>query len=221
MPDSVAFRSQLSRMPGVCARTAWRNGATAVLFLTVSGLLVGCPPPGTTGMPPFDTTGSYAGTYSTDGSKQFGGAEDCTMTLELVQIVGIPSIAYTFAGVAQMDWDCILPPLVRTSLGIEAEVLTLPVFARLDDEGDFTLDIDLDGTNIPPALRALIDDSEVDTDIPLQSFSLLFTGTGLDADDDGFMDSCMGTVDLSFTYEDEGTQTVELGGTFDVMRTGT
>ena len=185
------------------------------------GLLLapGCPIT-TDDTPPFDTTGNYAGTYSTN-AKQFGGADNCAIELELVQFVGQPLIAYTFAGIARLDWDCILPPLARTALGIESELLTAPVLATLNNEGGFSLEMDLDGSNIPPALLAALDDSGVDTDIPLQSFALTFTGTGEDTDDDGLMDNCAGTLDVHATYEDGGTQTIDLGGAFEVTRAGT
>lgn len=193
------------------------SALTATLSVAVA-LLSGCPDTDIGDTPPFDTTGNYAGTYATN-AKQFGGAEDCSFELELVQFVDQPLIAYTFAGIARLNWDCILPPLVRASLGIESEVLTAPVLATLDNEGAFSLEVDLDGSNIPAALLAALDDSGVDTDIPLQSFALTFTGTGEDTDDDGLMDSCSGTLDVSATYEDEsGTQTIDLGGNFDVTR---
>lgn len=185
------------------------------------GLLLAPGCPNTTGeTPPFDTTGTYAGTYSTN-AKQGGGADDCAITLELVQFVNQPLIAHTFAGIARLDWDCILPPLVRASLGIESEVLSAPVLATLESDGGFSLEMDLDGSNIPPALLAALDDSGVDTDIPLQSFALTFAGTGNDTDSDGFMDGCSGTLDVHATYEDGGTQTIDLGGAFEVTRAGT
>jgi len=201
----------------------WKTPVRRICAITASlglvmVLLSGCPDTDIGDTPPFDTTGNYAGTYATN-AKQFGGAEDCTFELELVQFVDQPLIAYTFAGIARLDWDCILPPLVRTSLGIESEVLTAPVLATLDNDGGFALEVDLDGSNIPPALLAALDDSGVDTDIPLQSFALTFTGTGEDTDDDGLMDACSGTLDVSATYVDEsGTQTIDLGGNFDVTR---
>lgn len=199
----------------------WRSArgfATAAALSAVAMALCGCPDTTIGDTPPFDTTGNYAGTYSTGDGKQFGGATECNVEMELVQFVNQPLIAYTFAGVARLDWDCILPPLVRASLGIESEVLAAPVLATLDNDGGFALEVDLDGSNIPQALLAALDASDVDPNLPLQSFSLVFTGMGEDTDSDGLMDSCMGSLAVSATYEDNGTQTIDLSGAFDVVR---
>lgn len=196
----------------------WVGSSITVALLLA--LMPGCPDTNIGNTPPFDTSGNYSGTYSTN-AKQFGGADDCNFEMELVQFVNQPFIAYTFAGIARLNWDCILPPLVRASLGIESDALTAPVLATLDNDGGFSLEVDLDGSNIPPALLAALDDSGVDTDIPLQSFALTFTGIGQDTDDDGFMDSCSGTLSVHATYEDGGTQTIDLGGAFEVTRAGT
>lgn len=57
--------------------------------------------------------------------------------------------------------------------------------------------------------------SPFDGMIPLKN--RLMTDSSLD--DDGLMDACSGTLDVSATYEDEsGTQTIDLGGNFDVTR---
>ena len=189
----------------------------AVALGAVALVLAGCPDTTIGDTPPFDTTGNYSGMYSTN-NKQFGGAADCNMELELVQFVNTPLIAYTFAGIARLNWDCILPQIVRTSLGIESDVLVAPVLATLNNNGGFALDVDLDGSNIPQALLDQLDASEVDPNIPLQSFTVHFAGTGVDTDNDGLMDSCMGTLSVMATYEDNGTQTIDLDGTFDVTR---
>ena len=199
----------------------WTACGYFVVLGVLGGLLSGCPDTMIGDTPPFDTTGVYSGTFSTDDGKQFFGAPDCTMELELVQFVNQPAIAYTFAGIARLNWDCILPAAVRSTLGIESDVLVSPVLATLDNDGGFSLELSIDGSNIPAALRQALDESEVDPDLPLTSFSLVFTGSGTDDDADGFMDSCMGTLDLSVTYEDGGTQMVNLGGSFEVMATST
>ena len=189
--------------------------------LLLGALLSGCPDTDIGDTPPFDTTGSYSGTYSTGDGKQFRGAPDCTISLELAQFVEQPLIAYTFAGIARLNWDCMLPPAARDVLGITSDVLTTPVLATLAQNGSFSLNVSLDGSNIPQALFDALDASDIDTNIPVQSFSLVFTGMGDDADSDGMMDSCMGTLQLMVVYEDNGTQMVDLGGSFEATRSST
>ena len=190
----------------------------AMAVLSLGLLLSGCPDTDIGDTPPFDTTGSYLGTYSTGDGKQFRGEPDCTIDLELVQFVNQPLIAYTFAGVARLNWDCMLPQAARDALGITSEVLTTPVLATLAQDGFFSLNVSLDGSNIPQALFDALDASDIDTDVPVESFSLEFSGMGDDTDSDGMMDSCMGTLQLMVIYEDNGTQTIDLGGSFEVMR---
>ncbi|MCF6285124.1 MAG: hypothetical protein L3K26_08035 [Candidatus Hydrogenedentes bacterium] len=199
-----------------------RAGAFVVAAVAITVLLPGCPDTDIGTTPPFDTTGNYTGTYSTSDGKQFFGATDCNFDMELVQFVGQPLIAYTFAGIANLGWDCILPAVVRESLGISSDTLIAPVLATLDNDGGFELSVDINGSNIPQALFDLLDTSGIETDIPVESFSLDFTGTGVDADNDGFMDSCSGTLSVMVTYVDSVTTTTEmidLGGTFEVTRT--
>ena len=136
-----------------------------------------------------------------------------------MQFVNQPIVAYTFAGIARLDWDCLLPTAARDALGITSDVLISPVYATLDNEGGYSLEVDLDGSNIPQVLLDALDSSEVDTSIPVQSFSLVFTGTGQDTDSDGLMDATTGTLAAMLTYEDNGLQTIDLSGSFSATRT--
>lgn len=211
MTYTASFRDDRPSSRGMGSGAKW---VLCLMLMALCLALSGCPDTNIGDTPPFDTTGTYQGTYSTGEEKQFFGAEDCFIELELVQFVQQPAIAYTFAGIARLEWDCILPAAVRSSLGIESEMLVSPVLATLDNDGGFSLDLDLDGSNVPPALRQALDDSEVDPDLPLTSFSLEFNGMGTDLDLDGFMDECAGTLALMATYEDDGAQTIDLGGSF-------
>ena len=165
--------------------------------------------------PPFNATGNYVGTYTLDDKQPT--PTTCAVTMELYHLVEVAAIQDAFAGLAVLEWDCILSPLTRALLGIESDTFTAPVIARMQSDGAFSLNVEFDIDDIPAQLLALFDEETVDS-VPLENLSLVFAGTGEDLGADGAMDGATGTFAFDATYEDGGTQTLEVAATFEITR---
>ena len=176
------------------------------------GLLVGCPPR----MPPFNATGTYAGAWSgTIETKATLNVTDCPLSLRLEQRPNLPIFRFHVVGLLTVNWGCLLPPEVLEFLALEPEDITLPILAVMEEDGSLALEVAIDTNTIPPELLALIN-LEAVGDVPLDTFLFSLDAQGTDSDEDGMMDALGGTLSLSATYEDGGTQSIGISGAFSV-----
>jgi hypothetical protein len=155
-------------------------------------LAAGCPE--SFPKPPFDTTGTYAGTWNgntTDHAQQVSG---CPLTLTLTQNLsaGYPG-DHVVSGTAVIDYSCIELP----EWADEPLPTTVNVGGILEDHGKLTL---LTGG--------------CDTAICVV---LSLSGFGEDADEDGFMDDYSGP--WTFTILLAGVEPFGVTGAFDVAFT--
>ena len=188
----------------------------AAVVLALTGL-AGCNMP----TPPFNVTGTYSGVYGLD-DPQFALDDNCGITLELYHEPNIPFLQSTFAGVARLEWDCLLTPFFQTILGIESESAVLPLLATLKEDGTFSFDLELNVDDIPAALLDSIDQAGLDFD-PTESFiafAIHFSGTGVDTDDDGYMDTTDGSLSVYLQFLDDNGEekTLDASGTYGVTR---
>lgn len=196
--------------------------SATVLVLMVT--LAGCPQPV---QPPFDASGQYAGTWTTNDGEKLS----CDLNLELYQLVDVPIIKFTVAGTATFSWDCIIPEnvqdLLRQFLGLDAEDLmpdlTLPILGQMDRDssGHIAMSLGLDLSNMPQALLDLLPLEISVEDLPLSQFELAFDGYGEDLTESGVMEQFTGTfsLDATVTLGDE-PQVLDLEGTFALDRVG-
>jgi hypothetical protein len=171
--------------------------------------------------PPFDVSGTYSGVFGLD-DPQFALGDNCGITLELFHLPNVPVIQSTFAGVARLDWDCLLPPVFQDLLGIVSDAAVLPLLATLKDDGSFNFELELSLDKIPPQLRDRFNPAGFDFEeaAGFDAFSISFSGTGVDEDDDFSMDSAEGNlaVLLRFRNGEGETFTLDTSGTFGVDR---
>ncbi len=192
---------------------ALMGGALMALTLT------GCPQP----PPPFDVSGVYEGTYGLV-EPGFALPDACPIFFELYHEPQIPFIASTFAGVAWLDWDCLLNPAAQDLLGITTESLRAPVLAVLRTDGTYELNIAIDSDDLPNILAQQIDDETLDIEIlqTFQEFEFSFTGFGEDVDKNGFMDQTVGTLSVLFSFidEDGALVTIDEAGEYEAVFIG-
>lgn len=174
----------------------------SVLVVAVAGLVVlglqGCPPPGGWPEPPFDTTGTYEGTWSGRSSEPVPEdqqvIEACPLTLELTQdLTRVYPNDHAVNGVATIDPECITLPDWAQAIGI-----TVPdevnVTGVLTDDGKLTVTSGTCGVGL-----CLI---------------LTLAGDGADADEDGFMDTYAGALSYILLLPEE--EPLGISGTFEV-----
>lgn len=154
--------------------------------------LSGCPLPQAPA-PPFDTTGSYMGTWEAeDGVTK--ATIVCDLDLDLVQDTTLPFPQnYGVSGTALVDLSC-------TQLGAILEIYEQPVVQEVPVNGVLGGDgkLLLVNGNCPPGFCVV----------------LAFGGQGEDTDDDGAMDFYSG--DWNFTVLPPGVETAIFEGTFSV-----
>jgi len=160
-----------------------------LLLLSLAVLaLPGCPP--SWPEPPFDTTGTYTGTWSGQPSE---GEEvnECPLTITLTQNLNANYPGdHAVSGTVVVDYSCFeLPEWVGTP-----PPSTVNVGGLLGDDGTLTLLSGGCGTGLCVVLA--------------------LSGTGVDADGDGDMDSYSGTWSYSLLLA--GVQPLTVTGTFEV-----
>lgn len=169
---------------------------TMALFFSVvlaALLLPGCPP-GQLPVPPFDASGTFAGTWSgtPNGSAKQAVAE-CPLTLTLTQNLAAPwPQSFGVSGTALVDYSCFdLPEWIETP-----PASLVNVAGVLDAEGNLTLLSGACGTGACVVLS--------------------LAGTGTDADNDGRMESYDGA--WAYTLLLAGVEPFGFTGTYTTDR---
>lgn len=166
-----------------------RKCLVAALF-TLCLVFLGCP--ALFPKPPFDTTGSYTGTWSGTPTKSSAGKIDCPITLDLEQNfdASFPEDRLV-NGVVHIDYSCLDVPGFITLPSSD-----VPVSGVLSKNGDLVLASGECGT--------------------AACVALVLTGPGLDTDEDGLMESFSG--DWGFAILLAGVEAIGVDGTFEVQR---
>jgi hypothetical protein len=155
-------------------------------------LLPGCP--GQFPQPPFDASGTFVGTWtgSPSGSAKQA-VVDCPLTLTLTQNLAAPwPQSFGVSGTALVDYDCFdLPDFIPTPAAS-----AVPISGIVDGEGNLTLLSGACGTGACVVLS--------------------LTGVGIDADDDGFMETYDGA--WAYTILIAGVEAFGFTGTYTTDR---
>ena len=191
-----------------------RIAAALAATILLAATLTGCPPP-----PLFNASGTFQGAWSGVIQNKDINVLDCPITLTFAHFPDLPGNAGRFvAGTADLEWTCLLPPEVITILNIEAQTVTVPVLAAMGENGELEFEVEFNIENIPPALVAALNLQGVEN-FPLQNLNFVFDSLGADITNDGNMDEIAGTLLLTATYDDNGTQnSVGVDGTFSAQR---
>ena len=168
---------------------------TRLLALALGTILLqGCPPGTPIPVPPFDASGTFAGTWSGtpngDGSQP---VDECPLELTLTQNIAAQWPAtFVVNGTVNVDYACFnLPEWLETP-----PPSTVNVGGMMNEQGKLTLLSAACGTGACVALA--------------------LDGTGVDTDDDGTMDAYDGT--WTYTIALAGVQPFGFTGTYTTDR---
>lgn len=144
--------------------------------------LSGCPQL----QPPFDATGSYAGTFSL-GAGETVLAENCDITLALTQNVNAAPFENTrVSGTVNLSLACVVTGGQKDAVqdlldGVLGQLLGVEP-------------IDVEGVLLPNGTLTLSTEGLLDECTGEDCEKLLLIGQGVDTDDDGKMDKYSGTI---------------------------